>query len=62
MNQKIGKVSTRDLLEELRLRGDLAMLAMPTTSRVVDGAALWALAGAILKSSTEETLEAKRGE
>lgn len=58
----LGGLSTRELLEELRLRGDLAMVAMPTSERGADGAALSALAGALIKSSTKETLEAKRGE
>jgi hypothetical protein len=59
---KLGKVTTRKLLEELRLRGDLAMVAMPTTPRGADGAVLSALAGATLKSCCDETLEARRGE
>jgi hypothetical protein len=41
----IGEVTTRELLEELRLRGDLAMAAMPTTPRGADGAVLSAMAG-----------------
>lgn len=58
----VGEATTQELLEELRLRGDLAMVAMPTSDRGADGCALSALAGALLKSSTKETLEAKRGE
>lgn len=59
---KLGERTTRELLEELRLRGDLAMTVMPTTERGADGSVLSALAGATLKSCTKETLEAKRGE
>jgi hypothetical protein len=62
VNRPLGEVTTRELLEELRLRGDLAMVAMPTSDRGADGAALSALAGALLKSSCLGTLEAKRGE
>lgn len=58
----VGDISTRALLEEMRLRGDLAMVAMPTSERGADGAALSALASVLLKSSARETLEAKRGE
>jgi hypothetical protein len=58
----IAEATTRDLLEELRLRGDLAMTVMPSSERGADGAALSALAGALLKSSVKETLEARRGE
>ncbi len=58
----LGQATTRDLLLELALRGDLAMVALPTTERAADGAALSALAGALIKSSAKETLEAKRGE
>jgi len=56
------QVTTRELLDELQLRGDLAMTVYPTTERGADGAALSALAGALIKSSTKQTLEAKRGE
>lgn len=58
----IGQFKTRELLEEMRLRGDLAMTVYPTSPRGEDGAVLSAIAGAVLKSSTEETLEAIRGE
>jgi hypothetical protein len=54
-------VTTRELLEELRLRGDLAMVAMPTTSRGADGSVLSAMAGSQLRSLETETLEAVRG-
>lgn len=57
----LGEATTLELLEELRLRGELAMTAMPTTERGADGAALSALAGVLLKSSTKQTLEAIRG-
>jgi len=62
MARGLGSFTTRDLLEELRLRGDLAMTAMPSTERGADGSVLSAIAGAVLKSSTKETLEAIRGE
>lgn len=61
-SQTLGEVPTRDVLGELQLRGDLAMTAMPTTDRGADGAALSALAGALIKASCAETLEAVRGE
>ena len=54
-------VTTRELLEELRLRGDLAMVAMPTTSRGADGSVLSAMATSQLRSLEAETLEAVRG-
>ena len=58
----LGEATTRELLEELRLRGDLAMTVMPTSERGADGSVLSAIAGAVIKSSTKATLEAKRGE
>jgi len=57
----LGEVTTRSLLEELRLRGDFLMTVMPTTERGQDGAVLSAIATAVLKSSTPETLETVRG-
>jgi hypothetical protein len=57
----LGNTTIRDLLEELRLRGDLAMVAMPTTPRGADGAVLSAMAGSQLKSLETDTLEAVRG-
>lgn len=59
---RLASATTRDLLDELRLRGDLAMTVVPTTERGADGAVLSALAGAVLRSSVPETLDAKRGE
>lgn len=60
--QRLGEVPTRELLEELRLRGDLAMTVLPTSERGADGAVLSALAGVVLKSCATETLEANRGQ
>lgn len=57
----LGQTTTRELLEELRLRGDLAMTAMPTTDRGADGAILSALAMAVLRATTTETLDSVRG-
>lgn len=59
---ELGRATTRELLEELGLRGDLAMTVTPTTDRGADGAVLSAISRAVLKSSTKETLEARRGE
>lgn len=58
----LGEASTRELLEELRLRGDLAMVVMPTSERGADGAVFSAMAGAVLRSSVAASLDAKRGE
>lgn len=58
----LGVATTKDLLEELRLRGDFAMTVMPSTERGADGAALSALAGALLRASDPATLNAKRGD
>lgn len=58
----LGEFTTRELLEEMRLRGDLAMVAMPTSERGADGSVLSALAGVLLKSSCKETLESRREE
>ena len=57
----LGMFTTLELLEELRMRGDLAMVAMPTTSRGADGSVLSAMAGSQLRSLETETLEAVRG-
>jgi hypothetical protein len=57
----LGQTTTRELLEELRLRGDLAMTVMPSTERGADGAVLSALAGVQLKTHCLATLEAVRG-
>jgi hypothetical protein len=57
----LGEFSTRDLLGELRLRGDLAMAVHPCSELGADGATLSALAAALLKSSTVETLDGTRG-
>lgn len=59
---KLASATTWELLEELRMRGDLAMTVMPTSDRGADGAALSALAGALMRASVPETLYAKRGE
>jgi hypothetical protein len=57
----LGMIPTRELLEELRLRGDLLMTVMPTTPRGQDGSMFSALATALLKATTEASLEADRG-
>lgn len=60
--RNLGEFSTRELLEELQLRGDLAMTVMPTTERGADGSILSAFGSAGLRALTLETLEANRGE
>jgi hypothetical protein len=59
--QGLGEYSTRDLALELQLRGDLAMTAMPGSARGADGSVLSAFGSVLLKSCSEETLEANRG-
>jgi hypothetical protein len=61
VDTSLGLATTRDLLEELRLRGDLAMTVFPASDRGADGAVLSAIAGATLRASSLETLEAIRG-
>lgn len=58
----IGELTTRELLEELRLRGDLAMTVMPTTPRGQAGSFLSAAAGMLLIACDTDTLEAVRGQ
>lgn len=57
----LGSLPTRALLEELRLRGDLAMTVMPTTPRGADGAHLSSSAGLLLLACANDTLNAVRG-
>jgi hypothetical protein len=57
----LGRVSTRELLEELRLRGDLAMVALPATPRGQDGAFLSSWVSLLLRGCEKETLDASRG-
>lgn len=59
---EVGEATTRQLLYELRMRGDLAMTAMPTTPRGQDGSFLSASAGMLLRATERETLDARRGE
>lgn len=61
-DEGLGQVSTRDLLLELQLRGDLAMTVWPTTPRGQDGSFLSATAGLLLRGCNDEaTLNAIRG-
>lgn len=58
----LGGATTQQLLDELRLRGDIAMTVHPGTKRAVDGEAMssWARLGMV--GFDNKTLEAKRGE
>jgi hypothetical protein len=52
----LGLASTREILEELRARGDVALIAYPQTDLAADGAVLSGVASAALKAVGEETL------
>lgn len=50
-------LSTVELLEELRMRGDLMLVAHPTSDLAADGAVLSGVAGAALKALGKELLD-----
>jgi hypothetical protein len=52
----LGTYTTRELLEELRMRGDLLFLECPTTEAGTDGGILSGSATALLRALTPATL------
>lgn len=53
---RLGLATTREILEELRARGDVAMAVYPYTELGADGAVLSGLASAGIKAVGEEIL------
>ena len=58
----IGELTTRELLEELRLRGETTLAVWPEGARAKDGMVLSAMAGAQLQVLSELALNAMRGQ
>lgn len=59
--QRLGEVTTGALLDELRLRGDLARTVHGFTRRGRDGDLMAQLSVAIKSAVVEATLDFKRG-
>lgn len=58
----IGAYTTRQLLQELQLRGDLAMTVFPTTPVGADGSRLSSIVGLFLEAADSRSLDGTRGE
>lgn len=53
----LGLATTREILQEMQARGDVAMTVYPTSERGEDGSVLSAFASVSIKSCCDKTLD-----